>query len=378
MERIGRTPDTVATYLDVIGKVSHQADPDEDGPWQLTPGRLSRWLDSRNYSVRTRSRTLSALRMFYAWAIDHGHVDRSPVSGIGLAKMPPGPDRAQVGDTWATALADFEVWMRAAGKAAGTISVYRQRLLTLAREHGNPWTITAHDVAVWLSRPGWGAESRRQSRGVAISFYTWAIRTGRHDHNPAADTTAVRLPRALPRPITRDGLREALGGADDRQRLILLLAALAGLRRAEIAGLRWDQITDQRIRVHGKGGHHRLVPIHPVLAAALSDERGRRQAGQAGDGFTGPGVAGSAYVFPHPDGDRPLTPPHLAKITRGCIPAGFTLHTLRHRFATDAYAVERDLRAVQELVGHAKPETTARYAAVPDGAKLTAVQGIGL
>jgi integrase len=51
--------------------------------------------------------------------------------------------------------------------------------------------------------------------------------------------------------------------------------------------------------------------------------------------------------------------------------------TLRHRFAMRAYMSERDLRAVQELLGHAKPETTARYAAVPDGALLAAVMGVG-
>jgi integrase/recombinase XerC len=60
------------------------------------------------------------------------------------------------------------------------------------------------------------------------------------------------------------------------------------------------------------------------------------------------------------------------------LPEGFTTHSLRHRFATAAYGVERDLRAVQELLGHAKPETTARYAAVPDGALAAAVAGVGL
>ena len=50
----------------------------------------------------------------------------------------------------------------------------------------------------------------------------------------------------------------------------------------------------------------------------------------------------------------------------------------RHRFATQAYRTGRDLRAVQELLGHAKPETTARYAAVPDGSLAAAVAGVGL
>ncbi|HET6299160.1 MAG TPA: site-specific integrase, partial [Kribbella sp.] len=54
----------------------------------------------------------------------------------------------------------------------------------------------------------------------------------------------------------------------------------------------------------------------------------------------------------------------------------WTGHSLRHRFASAAYAVDRDLRAVQELLGHSKPETTARYVATPDGALRAAVAGV--
>jgi site-specific recombinase XerD len=59
------------------------------------------------------------------------------------------------------------------------------------------------------------------------------------------------------------------------------------------------------------------------------------------------------------------------------LPDGITAHQLRHRFATAAYAHQRDLRAVQELLGHASPATTARYTAVPDRAKFDAVMAAG-
>jgi integrase/recombinase XerC len=68
----------------------------------------------------------------------------------------------------------------------------------------------------------------------------------------------------------------------------------------------------------------------------------------------------------------------IAEVICECLPDGWTTHTLRHRFATAAYAVDRDLFAVQQLMGHQRPETTSRYVAVPDGALAAAVAGVGL
>ena len=59
------------------------------------------------------------------------------------------------------------------------------------------------------------------------------------------------------------------------------------------------------------------------------------------------------------------------------LPPGWSAHSLRHAFASRAYAGTRDLRAVQTLLGHSKPETTARYTAVPDGALAAAVAAAG-
>ena len=79
------------------------------------------------------------------------------------------------------------------------------------------------------------------------------------------------------------------------------------------------------------------------------------------------------YLFPSSHGGH-LTPHHLGKLVSACLPDGLTMHTLRHRCATLAYAATGDLRAVQELLGHAKPETTARYTAVSDAAVRRAME----
>lgn len=111
------------------------------------------------------------------------------------------------------------------------------------------------------------------------------------------------------------------------------------------------------LRVIGKGGHVRVVPLPDGLASALRDHAG-----------------GSGLVFPSPQRPgQPLTAGHVAKLVTAYLPRGLTMHTLRHRCGTVAYAATRDLRAVQELLGHAKPETTARYVQVPDDAVRAAV-----
>ena len=78
------------------------------------------------------------------------------------------------------------------------------------------------------------------------------------------------------------------------------------------------------------------------------------------------------WVFPSPHGGH-LGADRVGKILARALGAGYSAHTLRHRFASRAYTAQRDLRAVQELLGHSKPETTARYVAVPDDALAAAV-----
>ena len=72
-----------------------------------------------------------------------------------------------------------------------------------------------------------------------------------------------------------------------------------------------------------------------------------------------------------------IHPDQIGKALSRMLGPGWTAHTLRHRFASRAYAVDRDLRSVQELLGHSKPETTMRYTAIPDGALRAAVMGAG-
>ena len=68
----------------------------------------------------------------------------------------------------------------------------------------------------------------------------------------------------------------------------------------------------------------------------------------------------AGYLFPGNDAGH-LSPRYVGKLIRDLMPAGWTMHTLRHRFGTRAYALTSDLLLVQEMLGHASPTTTRRY-----------------
>lgn len=254
------------------------------------------------------------------------------------------------------------MWMRAGGAPETTIAQRRYQVVrTLRDAQADPLTVTAEQLIEWLGSQAWAPETRRAYRAGLRRFFTWLQATGRRADNPAALIPTVPLPRTSPRPTPDSIYREALAGADDDTRLMLRLAAMLGLRRGEIAKLHSSDLLEDLVgtslRVHGKGGHVRTLPLPEVLAAALR--------------LRTPG-----WVFPSPSARRPgapLTPAHVGVMVSRALPDGWTCHTLRHRCATVAYAAERDLRAVQELLGHAKPETTARYTQVPNDAIRRAI-----
>ena len=107
------------------------------------------------------------------------------------------------------------------------------------------------------------------------------------------------------------------------------------------------------LRVRGKGAKDRTVPIGPGLAATI----GLRAAG--------------GWLFPGNDGGH-LSPRWVGKLMSAVLPAGWTPHTLRHRFASRAYGATSDVVATSRLLGHASVATTQRYVAT-DAARLRLV-----
>lgn len=246
---------------------------------------------------------------------------------------------------------------RAQSQSEATIRLRLVWLKRADRELGLA-TITANELIDWLADHDWKPETRRAARSALRSFFSWAEESGVRSDNPAARLRTVRVPTAMPRPCPTDVLHAALSRANDRDRMMIALAAFAGLRCAEIACLRWVDVSGQRLRVHGKGGKIRFVPISPALADML-DQHAARSA--------------SPFVVPSRDGEA--SPTNVSRRLKSALGGHWTGHTLRHRFATMAYRAQRDLLTVQRLLGHSNPETTARYAEPPAEAALAAVLG---
>lgn len=256
-----------------------------------------------------------------------------------------------------TLLVLWQQWLAATGHRPSTIrtrSAYVGRWLA---KHPDPWSASVDDVAAWMTAREWSPETRKSARASLALLYRWGLATGRTSADPTRAVPAVRVPRALPRPCPDDVLVSALTRCDTTGRLALLLAALGGLRVAEIAAVHSDDVGCEELRVTGKAGRVRHVPVHPQLAALLEP------------------VSGWAFPSPTRRGEHE----RAASVSRRIavlLGSGWTAHSLRHRFATELHYATHDLRLVQEMLGHASVATTQIYTAVRDDEAMRAVCGL--
>lgn len=258
---------------------------------------------------------------------------------------------AEIGELGMNDIDQWTHWMRTANNSAETIEQRTYHVARLIRElRGDPWSYSAEDLISWLGSHDWLPNTTRAYRASMRSFYRWGQGMGRRPDNPALLIPTVNVPRGLPRPTPELIYKAALMYADERVRLMIHLAAVCGLRRGEISRVRREHVVEDllgwSLYVKGKGGHEAWVPLPDELAHEL-----RR---------CDPG-----WIFPSSARPGPLTPAHVGKLVSRALPDRWTCHTLRHRCGTVAYAAQKDLRAVQELLRHAKPETTAIYTQAP-------------
>ena len=254
-------------------------------------------------------------------------------------------------DAWTDAIACWLIALRAAGRPRTTIKLREYQLgrLAAAMRPTGPWEVTGGELVAWVGGHDWQPETLRSMRSAIRGFYRWACAAGHVEADPALALPSVAPAAPDPRPAPEDAYRLALARADDRVRLMLRLAAEVGMRRGEVAFAHSDDLerdlTGWSLRVHGKGRKIRVVPLSDGLAAAV---RAR-----------GPG-----FLFPGNDHGH-LSAPYVGRLVSRVLPAAWAMHSLRHRFGTVAFSVDRDLLTVQELMGHASPETTRRYVLVP-------------
>ncbi|MBK5250822.1 MAG: tyrosine-type recombinase/integrase [Actinomycetales bacterium] len=256
---------------------------------------------------------------------------------------------------WPCAITEYATSLRAARRSPGTVRLQVHYLHRLAGATASPWGVTTADLRRALDVPLWSAETRKSARSAYVGFYRWGTAEGMIDPDPAERLAAISVPPGKPRPAPERVLEKALMVAGPRERVMLLLAAYAGLRCAEIAAVHHRDLVDGILYVVGKGGKTRVVPVeHPELIAAIARTDG--------------------WMFPSPRGGH-LTPGCVTKLLSGILPGHWTGHTLRHRFATRSYAANADVFALGQVLGHSRPETTMRYVLLPPEALWRVVRG---
>lgn len=327
------------------------------GPWAMTHAEVFDWLESLHVTDASFAAHRSAARSFYRWATSTGRVFADPML-IGYA----GPVALAVPRVWETELAAWRSFLRAGGRAETSIATFLDVMRHFARQtaHRAPFDVSTDDIASWMGNKRWARETRRRNRQTLISFYRWAVTTERIASNPASAVPIVKAQQAHARPAETDELEAALRKAGPREALALRLAAELGMRRGEVARVHTRDVQgargDRELVVLGKGSRIRRLPITDGLAAVLLD----RPAG---------------YLFPGGDGGH-LSPRWLGRRVSQLLPAGITMHQLRHRFATLAYSLDRDLFAVQEALGHASPATTRGYVRVDRSSLRRLMEGV--
>lgn len=269
------------------------------------------------------------------------------------------------GAMWDSAIAGYAAWLSAGARSTQTIRLRRYWLGRVAAVHVDPWSVDPLELVQWVAGRDFSAETLRSIRASLNGFYRWAIDAGWTTVNPARMLPSIRVRRTIPKPTPDEVFDAAIARASARDRLILRLAAHAGMRREEIARARWEDLDDEDwILIRGKGGRERRVPLPADLIDELELERRRRAAGTVGAGWRYAVDPDSPYIFPGLRGG------HVCVETIGRILKTLLVthsgHTLRHRYATKILRGSRDIRATQELLGHESILTTQRYTAVDD------------
>jgi integrase/recombinase XerC len=238
-------------------------------------------------------------------------------------------------------------WQTAEHEPDNTILRRRATLRSL----GNAGTATREEVETWwATRRDKSPNTRSNDLANLRSFYKWARRWEHRDDDPTLRLDAPKVPRGLPRPISRADLYRLLATLPPDLRRAVCLGAYGGLRVSEAASLSWLDVDTEtrRLRVLGKGSKTRLVGLGPLLLDELL-----------------PDVGGNVVTA----GGRPYTADNLQRKVNRAIRAAdvdATFHQLRHRFGTVGLAATGNLLAVSRAMGHSSPATTAVYAATSD------------
>jgi integrase/recombinase XerC/integrase/recombinase XerD len=278
---------------------------------------------------------------------------------------------------WAAELRRFDEGLRARGLAEKTRRAYGVDLSQLAE-----WA-AAHDLdagelthrelrrfAGVLSERGAGKSTVARKLAAIRTFYDLQVERGRFEANPADLVSTPKRDSYLPRVLKPGEVAGLLDGAagsgplELRDRALLELAYSAGLRAEELVNLDVESADPdgEELRVDGKGGRTRVIPggepAWQAIEAYLS--RGRPALAVGDPRERALFISKTGRRLSTSDVRRRLS----IQVRRAALQGGVTPHTLRHSFATHLLEGGADLRAIQELLGHASISTTQTYTRV--------------
>lgn len=275
------------------------------------------------------------------------------------------------------------------GKPDTTIEAYRHDVagfLSFITMHFGDSTglsplkrIKTSDMRAWMAaerRRGVGARSLARELSAVKSFFRWLSEREEFDLTAILSTRSPKFQKKLPRPLAQDAARamietvEAQSQEDwiaARDGAVLTLLYGCGLRISEALSLTWaDYPLTESLKIKGKGGKERLVPVLPAARAAVEHYASKQPFTKLPDDPLFRGARGG-----------PLSARMIAKVMEQArmqlgLPSTATPHAMRHSFATHLLEAGGDLRAIQELLGHSSLSTTQAYTAV-DTARLLEV-----
>jgi site-specific recombinase XerD len=283
---------------------------------------------------------------------------------------------APLSAAWSEALALFDRDLTVRSAAEATRRAYSNDLGQLAAWAGesrkDPGDLGHRDLrrfAAHLSDRGLSKAAVARKLAAIRSFYGALLRAGQIQANPADLVASPKQDRKLPRVLSREEMQTLLDRIPTRtplelrDRAMLELTYSCGLRAEEVIALDLDSpdFDGERLRVEGKGGKTRLVPMGEPAQAALRGylERGRH-ALLSGDDENALLVSKSGRRLHPSDVRRRLQ----RWVREAAIAGGVSPHALRHSFATHLLEGGADLRTIQELLGHSSLSTTQVYTQV--------------
>jgi site-specific recombinase XerD len=282
----------------------------------------------------------------------------------------------ELSEPWVEALVAFDRDLSTRDAAERTREAYGTDLAQLARwaeDRGvAPVEMTHKELRLYAAHLGESGMSKATvARKLAAigAFYSTLVRLGRVGANPAELVPAPKREQHLPRVLDQDEAAALLDRIpartplEVRDRALLEVAYSCGLRAEEIVSLDCSSVDfeSERIRVEGKGGKTRLVPVGEQARDALHRYLDRARGSLISD-------PEEVALFVSKSGRRL----HSSDIRRrlkvwvdnAAIAGGVSPHALRHSFATHLLQGGADLRAIQELLGHSSVSTTQVYTKV--------------